>query len=56
VRMPTGLVTMGERFCWGKVPVGVVMDAKKGSEGCVCFQTHACGGLVKEVCPSDEWA
>ena len=31
VRIPTGLVPMGERFYWGKVPVGVAMEAKKGS-------------------------
>lgn len=57
-RMPTGVVPVGERFYWGKVPVGVAMEAKKGSERCVCVRsnTHACGGLGEEVCPSDEWA
>jgi hypothetical protein len=41
----------------GKVPVGVAMEGKKGSWGvCMCAQTHACGGLGEEVCPSDEWA
>ena len=45
VRMPTGVVPVGERFYWGKVPVGVAMEAKKGSEVCVCVRsnTHACG-------------
>ena len=38
VRMPTGVVPVGERFYWGKVPVGVGMEAKKWSE--VCAQTH----------------
>ena len=47
---------MEERFYWGKVPVGVAMEAKKGSEVCVLKHTHACGGLGEEVCPSDEWA
>ena len=60
VRMTTGVVPMGERFYWGKVPVGVYMEVKKGSEVCVCVcfhsNTHACGGLREEVCPSDEWA
>jgi hypothetical protein len=61
VRMPTGVVPVGERFYWGKVPVGerfywgkvpvgVAMDAKKGVR-CVC----ACGGLGEELCPSDDW-
>jgi hypothetical protein len=54
VRMPTGVVPVGERFYWGKVPVGVAMATKGGSEVCVCSNTHACGGLGEEVCPSDE--
>jgi hypothetical protein len=56
VRIPTAVVPMGERLYWGKVPVGDAMEAKKGSEVCVCAQTHACGGLGEEMCPSDEWA
>ena len=56
VRMPTGVVPMGKRFYWGKVPVGVAMEAKKRSEVCVCSNTNACGGLGEEACPSDEWA
>ena len=56
--MPTGVVPVGERFYWGKGPVGVAMEAKKGSEMivCVCSNTHACGGLGEKVCPFDEWA
>ena len=54
------MVPGGERFYGGKAPVGVVMEAKKGSEvwvcECVCSNTHACGGLGEEVCSSDEWA
>ena len=52
---------MGERFCRGKLPVGIAMEAKNGSE-VVCARararsnTHACGCLGEEVCPSDEWA
>ena len=34
--MPTVVVPVGERFYWGKVPVGVNMEAKEGSEVCVC--------------------
>ena len=37
------MVPVGERFYWGKVPVGVAMEAKKGSEVCVCSNIHACG-------------
>jgi hypothetical protein len=56
VRMPTGVVPMAERFYWGKVPVGVAMEAT-GSEVyvcvcvcvCVCSSTIACGGLGEEV-------
>ena len=36
--------------------MGVAIEAKKGSEVCVCSNIHACGGLGEEVCPSDEWA
>ena len=32
VRMPTGVILVEERFYWGKVPLGVAMEAKKGSE------------------------
>ena len=56
VRMPTGVVPVGERLYWGKVPEKITMEAKKGSEMCLCSNTHACGGLGEEVCPSDEWA
>ena len=31
-----GVVPVGERLYWGKVPLGVAMETKKGSEVCVC--------------------
>jgi hypothetical protein len=36
VRMPTDVVPVGKIFNSGKVTVGVAMEAKKGSEMCVC--------------------
>ena len=42
VRMPTGVVPVEERFYCRKVPVGVAMEAKKGSEVCVCALKHTC--------------
>ena len=50
VRISTGVVTMGERFYWGKVPVGVAMEAKKRSEVCVCAQTHMHVGVWERKC------
>ena len=47
VTMPTGVVPMGERLYWGKVPVGVAMEAKKGS---VCAQTHMHVGVWERKC------
>jgi hypothetical protein len=50
--MPTGVVPVGERFYWGKVPVEVAMEAKKGSEVCVCVsvQTHMHVGVWERKC------
>jgi hypothetical protein len=59
VRMRTGVVpwrkdSIGERFPWG-----LPWKPRRGVR-CVCVSvcsnTHACGGLGEEVCPSDEWA
>jgi hypothetical protein len=54
VRIPTGVVPVGERFYWGKVPVGVAMEAKKGSVVCVCVsvcaQTHMHVGVWERRC------
>ena len=46
--MPTGVIPVGERFYWGKVPVGVAMEAKKGSEVCVCVRVCVC--VLKQTC------
>lgn len=42
VRMPTGVVPVKESLYLGKVPVGVAMEAKKGSEVCECVLKHTC--------------
>jgi hypothetical protein len=47
VRMPPGVVpVVGERFYWGKF----AMDSKKGSEVCVCAQTHMHVGAWERKC------